>query len=352
MAELDETLSQLSDQHRRALEWFRERRGQEIPWPEPLPDGTHLVNRPKGIHKPRGWRHALSVRQSLNGPYADEAPVVRPDGAWTYRYFQEALNPNERDEQFTNRALLACQEDGVPVAVLRQTRPKPNVRYEVLGLARVLGWKDGYFTLEGYGPDGKQRDPAKDRDTAETGESASIAEKHTEVPQPRVPENVASIFTDPPPRSGPQSPRGTQRPGATTNRTDWEARDAQNTALGRAGERFVLELERNRLTKAGKADLAAKVTWISEEQGDGAGYDIGSFDKDGSPRLIEVKTTNGPATTSFLVTANEVQISRANPDTYWLYRVYDFAKAPRIYCVKGPLDDGWTLEPAVYRAKR
>lgn len=154
MAELDQILESLSPQHRAALDWFRARAGQEIPWPQPLPDGTHLVNKPKGIHKPSGWKHALSIRQSLRGPYADEEPVARADGTWTYRYFQEQQDPSVRDSQFTNRALLACHKDGVPVAVLRQTKPKPDVRYKVLGLAMVLGWDGGYFTLEGFSPRG------------------------------------------------------------------------------------------------------------------------------------------------------------------------------------------------------
>lgn len=72
---------------------------------------------------------------------------------------------------------------------------------------------------------------------------------------------------------------------------------------------------------------------------------------DGIPRVIEVKTTNSAATVSFMGPANKVEVSRANPDTYWLYRVYDFAKSPMIYCVSGPLDAGWDLEPAVYGAR-
>jgi hypothetical protein len=47
------------------------------------------------------------------------------------------------------------------------------------------------------------------------------------------------------------------------------------------------------LRAAGRADLARRVRWISEEEGDGAGYDIASFRPDGQTRLIEVKTTNG-----------------------------------------------------------
>lgn len=40
-------------------------------------------------------------------------------------------------------------EDGVPVAVLVQLSQKPKVTtYQVLGLANVISWKDGFFNLE------------------------------------------------------------------------------------------------------------------------------------------------------------------------------------------------------------
>jgi hypothetical protein len=74
---------------------------------------------------------------------------------------------------------------------------------------------------------------------------------------------------------------------------DVAGRDERNRALGRAGEERVLAHERAALRTAGRDDLARKVRWVSEEDGDGAGYDIASFAPDGLPRLIEVKTTNG-----------------------------------------------------------
>ena len=43
---------------------------------------------------------------------------------------------------------------------------------------------------------------------------------------------------------------------------------------------------------------------------DGAGYDVTS-DADGSPRLIEVKTTNGAQSAPFSITANGVRVSSA-----------------------------------------
>lgn len=138
----------LSPSHQAALDWFKQRTGHVVPWPEPLPDGTFLVNKAKGIHKPGGIPYALSVRQVLSGPYDDLDPEILPSGGWRYRYAQEGADPADRDRLFTNRGLLACQADGVPVGVLIQRSRKPNVRYEVLGLAYVRGWERGYFILE------------------------------------------------------------------------------------------------------------------------------------------------------------------------------------------------------------
>lgn len=144
-----EALDRVTPTHRAALEWFQFRRGKEITWPEPLPDGTFLVNKAKGIHKPQGWLHALSIREVLNGPYADAEPEFQADGSWRYRYFQEGKDPAQRDRYFTNRGLVACMNDGMPVGVLRQVKGRPHPQYKVLGLARVTRWDDGWFILAG-----------------------------------------------------------------------------------------------------------------------------------------------------------------------------------------------------------
>ena len=80
---------------------------------------------------------------------------------------------------------------------------------------------------------------------------------------------------------------------------DPATRDARARKLGEAGERFLYAAEQNRLSSAGRDDLAGRVRWVSREDGDGAGYDILSFNRNGDKRLLEVKTTNGPATTPF-----------------------------------------------------
>src|SRR3954452_265190 len=56
-------------------------------------------------------------------------------------------------------------------------------------------------------------------------------------------------------------------------------RDFRNRKLGREGEELVFHFERQKLTSLDRPDLAKKIRWISEEVGDGAGYDILSFDE-------------------------------------------------------------------------
>lgn len=134
----------LTQNHLAALNWFNERIGLEIGWPAPL-NGMFLVNKAKGIHKPQGIDFALSIRQSLNGPY-DDALSWSSDGSWHLKYHYEGSNP----DYFTNRALRACHAAGVPVGILLQMQQKPSSIYKVLGLGLVTDDKEGVFTLHQY----------------------------------------------------------------------------------------------------------------------------------------------------------------------------------------------------------
>jgi hypothetical protein len=133
-------------------------------------------------------------------------------------------------------------------------------------------------------------------------------------------------------------------------RVDFVARDAENRRLGRLGEEFVVEFERARLRKAGQNKLARQVDRVSETIGDGLGFDVLSFDEDGSERLVEVKTTGLGKCFPFYVTATEVRCSEDVPDQFQLYRVFDFARVPRVYRLQGSLRETCRLEPTVYRA--
>jgi uncharacterized protein DUF3883 len=127
-------------------------------------------------------------------------------------------------------------------------------------------------------------------------------------------------------------------------------RDFRNRALGKAGEEFVLDVERRALIQRDRRDLARKVRWVSEEDGDGAGFDILSYDQSGKERLIEVKTTNGAAKTPFFLTRNERDVSNERRDAWHLYRVHLFAQAPQIFTLQPPLEDSLYLNPESWRA--
>lgn len=127
-------------------------------------------------------------------------------------------------------------------------------------------------------------------------------------------------------------------------------RDHRNRSLGKAGEEFVLNIERQVLTAGGRPDLACQVRWVAVEDGDGAGFDIRSFDFAGAEKFIEVKTTNGGIRTPFFLTRNEQEVAEANADVWRLYRVYQFSQTPRIFSLAPPLSNVLHLRVETWRA--
>lgn len=133
-------------------------------------------------------------------------------------------------------------------------------------------------------------------------------------------------------------------------RRDYFAREAQNRSLGEAGELFALAFERWRLVQAGVGQLAERVQHVSVDEGDGLGYDIRSFDRHGQERYIEVKTTSFGELTPFFVSANEARFARDHRDSFSLYRLFDFRKAPRLFELRGPVEEHCSLDPVTFRA--
>jgi uncharacterized protein DUF3883 len=127
-------------------------------------------------------------------------------------------------------------------------------------------------------------------------------------------------------------------------------RDFRNRKLGRDGEEMVFLFERERLKQLDRPDLAKKIRWISEEDGDGAGFDILSFDQKGKERFLEVKTTVGPEVTPFYITRNELSLSSERPDAFRLCRVFEFSTSPRMFELAPPLENFVHLSPLSYEA--
>ncbi len=165
-------------------------------------------------------------------------------------------------------------------------------------------------------------------------------------------DDILRALVDPP---EPKSPAGrvaeSGAPYRPTRRPpNYLELERRNSALGRAGEEFVLAFERARLMRAGREDLAAAVEHVASTRSDGEGFDVLSFDESGRDQYVEVKTTKYGAQTPFFVTQNEVGVSEKNADRYYLYRVFSFRQSPKLFVRRGAIARCFQLQPTQYRA--
>jgi hypothetical protein len=113
-----------------------------------------------------------------------------------------------------------------------------------------------------------------------------------------------------------------------------------------------LRAERQFLKKNGKKNLADLVDQISERD-DSVGYDIKSYELDGTEKLIEVKSTlRKIGKSNIFLSANELQVAE-NEENYYFYIIYEVGtKRPKIWKVKGSdllNDSNIVKEPILYK---
>lgn len=168
-----------------------------------------------------------------------------------------------------------------------------------------------------------------------------------EVELPLLDSAVAGVkFIDQMPAFDPSELNKSKRSG----KIDYEFQQRQFKRIGDRGEALVVELEKRRLINQNRCDLADRIIHVSQEN-DRAGYDILSFDEDGTERQIEVKATTGAnLSQGFYISANELEQAKALPN-YYLYIVFTtISKHPRVLCLKKPDLHGNTfcLSPVVF----
>ena len=140
-------------------------------------------------------------------------------------------------------------------------------------------------------------------------------------PEKSEPENNGLILVEPPYFSKKEAIK--KKP--TFGRVWRSPKSNEAQKIGLAGEKLIMKSEKKKLREAKRMDLAKKVIHVSQEVGDGAGYDILSYDVDGSEILIEVKTTIlKDKETGFFITANELECARHHRENYKIYRIYEF----------------------------
>ena len=231
-------------------------------------------------------------------------------------------------------------------------RPRGSIEYKHQNISAVLKglgevWLDGYkpaFNFQGALID------AVARWLGRNGAWLDRAPRAANLFRGSMQEDSTLWIGPPPTQSNAPEPKELALMNAIARRFDVAERDARNRALGRAGEARVVAHEKASLSAFGRIDLADKVRWVSDQDGDGAGYDIASYLPDGRDRLIEVKTTNGWERTPFHISRNELDVADRLRDSWNLVRLYDFSRQPRAFEIRPPLDSHVALTPTSFLA--
>jgi hypothetical protein len=232
-------------------------------------------------------------------------------------------------------------------------RPRGSIEYKHQNISAVLkglgeDWISGYkpaFNFQGSLVDAVVR--WLDRHPDWLAPTARVEAGRS---MPTLGEQTTLWIGPPPTHSNAPPPDELEQMTTMARKYNVAERDARNRALGRAGEERVLAHERASLLTAGRTDLAERIRWVSHVDGDGAGYDIRSFDIDGSDRLIEVKTTNGWERTPFHITRNELAVAEAHRNDWRLIRLWNFAREPRAFELLPPLEAHVSLMATGYQA--
>ena len=258
--------------------------------------------------------------------------------------------------------MLAADLSGVPYnkAAHRRTlvqslsrRSEQSIEFKHANISAVL-IELGFPYISGYKPrsnyQGLLYEIVTDR-LASDAELQRVAAADADRPivVPEV-DDILGVLTTPPSAQRREQAATERRLPHRAYSVNYLEREARNRSLGVAGELFVINFERARLISADEERLAGKIEHISRKQGDGAGFDILSFDESGAERLIEVKTTKYGRETPFFVSRNEVAVSESRATNYRLYRLFGFCEEPRMFTLAGALSLTCRLSAESYLA--
>lgn len=158
-------------------------------------------------------------------------------------------------------------------AIMRQTgRTKGSVEAKYMNISAALErlslpWVRGYAPLRNF--QGALLRAVETRIAQEWNEDiVSMAMTNAAA-------SLEPLAIEDPPRVGEELTSTSAELEHMARKFDPALRDERNRKTGLAGEKRVFDSEVMRLIGAGRADLARRVEWTSQELGDGAGYDVG-----------------------------------------------------------------------------
>lgn len=266
----------------------------------------------------------------------------------TVRAYFEMLQKELRGEPF-NKA-----EYNRSLERMLQGRSKQAIEFKHANISAVLV-ELRHPWINGYKPRGNYQELLAEAVVTRVNEDSglrSIAVERVAAPPP--PALSLPQLEDPPTlptfQDAIREPKPLERWLRQARVIDYFEREARNRSLGDAGEELAEAIEKSRLQAAGHSDLADRVERVSKTRGDGAGFDLLSFETDGRERFIEVKTTSFAKETPFQVTISEVTFSSDFASQYHLYRLFTFREQPRMYKLEGSLERVTRLKANTFMA--
>jgi Domain of unknown function (DUF3883) len=195
--------------------------------------------------------------------------------------------------------------------------------------------------------------PALRRTTVLEADEAVAIEKAMEIsdqlpdlPQLSLPQEIDySAVLKEVPKPNTSVPTGLKTTKGTPKKIDYKKKAENADTVGRLGEEFAISYEKWRLRDC--PDLLKKIRHVSIDD-DTLGYDIESYEVDGSFRLIEVKSTTGNLETRFFLTANELQCAEKAGSQYVILRVALLAESPVCCEVRYPFHETLELTPTIF----
>ena len=212
----------------------------------------------------------------------------------------------------------------------------------------------GYPYISGYKPAYNYQQQLKEVILTRLAGSKKILEQQVDTFVYQEPPSINDFIWEDVLESAPE--KNTLPPQAETREFtprfyNFAEKEVGNRRMGERGEEFALQFEKNRLIFLNRDDLAKEVEWTSKEKGDGAGFDIRSFNPENEKELyIEVKTSNCGKYQPFYISENEVAFSKLNSKQYSLYRVFNFKKAPKLFMLPGDISQNVQLVANTYKA--
>ena len=151
------------------------------------------------------------------------------------------------------------------------------------------------------------------------------------------------------PSAAGKAKRGRRKKVTVGRHIDYNALQAKKNKIGELGELIVYNYVCDQNSAAG---IERKPVHVSKDEGDGLGYDIRSWNKEGIEVHIEVKATRGNTKDGFRITPAEVEASKAEGCIYQIYRIYDLdpVKGTAKLCIyDGPINEQkFALVPTEY----